>query len=70
MYQRRRYGNIRTRLPYYSAVRWYPGFEEIYFDTIVVDGNRTGATCPPNVIGVGCEGLRRQHGYAASRMFA
>lgn len=32
------------------------GLKKFIFDTIVVNGNRTGATCPPNVIGVGVGG--------------
>ena len=29
------------------------GIKKFVYDSIVVDGNRTGETCPPNVIGVG-----------------
>jgi len=32
------------------------GLKKFIFDTIVVNGNRTGATCPPNIIGVGVGG--------------
>lgn len=32
------------------------GLKKLVFDTIVVNGNRTGATCPPNIIGVGVGG--------------
>ncbi len=32
------------------------GLKKFIFDTIVVDGNKTGATCPPNIIGVGVGG--------------
>lgn len=32
------------------------GLKKFIFDTIVVDGNRTGATCAPNIIGVGVGG--------------
>ena len=33
-----------------------PGLKKFIYDTIVVNGNRTGATCPPNIIGVGVGG--------------
>lgn len=32
------------------------GVKKFVFDTLVVNGNRTGATCPPNIIGVGIGG--------------
>lgn len=32
------------------------GVKKFVYDTIVVNGNRTGATCPPNIIGVGIGG--------------
>jgi len=32
------------------------GLKKFVFDTIVVNGNRTGANCPPNIIGVGVGG--------------
>jgi L(+)-tartrate dehydratase alpha subunit len=32
------------------------GLKKFIFDTIVLNGNRTGATCPPNIIGVGVGG--------------
>jgi L(+)-tartrate dehydratase alpha subunit len=43
---------FRTILPA-DGVR---GLKKFIFDTLVVDGNRTGATCPPNIIGVGVGG--------------
>lgn len=32
------------------------GIKKFIYDTLVVNGNRTGATCPPNIIGVGIGG--------------
>ena len=32
------------------------GIKKFVFDNLVVDGNKTGATCPPNIVGVGVGG--------------
>jgi fumarate hydratase subunit alpha len=32
------------------------GIKKFVFDSLIVDGNKTGATCPPNVVGVGVGG--------------
>ena len=32
------------------------GVKKFVFDTLVVNGNRTGATCPPNIVGIGIGG--------------
>lgn len=32
------------------------GVKKFVFDSFVVDGNRTGGTCPPNIVGVGIGG--------------
>lgn len=32
------------------------GIKKFVFDSLLVEGNRTGATCPPNIVGVGIGG--------------
>jgi tartrate/fumarate subfamily iron-sulfur-dependent hydro-lyase alpha chain len=32
------------------------GIKKFVFDSLLVDGNKTGATCPPNIVGVGVGG--------------
>ena len=36
------------------------GFKKFIFDSIVVNGNRTGATCAPNIIGIGIGGTSEE----------
>jgi fumarate hydratase subunit alpha len=33
-----------------------PGIKKFVFDSLVIHGNRTGGTCPPNIVGVGIGG--------------
>jgi len=33
-----------------------PGIKKFVFDSIVIHGNRSGGTCPPNIVGVGIGG--------------
>lgn len=33
-----------------------PGIKKFVFDSLVVHGNKTGGTCPPNIVGVGVGG--------------
>jgi fumarate hydratase subunit alpha len=33
-----------------------PGIKKFVFDSLVVHGNKTGGTCPPNIVGVGIGG--------------
>jgi fumarate hydratase subunit alpha len=33
-----------------------PGIKKFVFDSLVIHGNKTGGTCPPNILGVGIGG--------------